>query len=204
MKRKNEAYKLGSQGFPSRNAAITSSYDRGLPIFRRRALDDFYRKAQPLPDYPVWAERGNFAQFLELNEFEIASTCFREEVERYLRNLSNYHQFPLVEDTDKFINNYDDLEEDESKGYGRSIQRPAASTSSDRNTSSQYFDLCTTIEHDWAIRTNFSLCRTIVLGKSGHVPVIRVHERNIRHPLTTESKLHATSSTINYHRPKLL
>ncbi|KAJ7610039.1 hypothetical protein DFH06DRAFT_1346176 [Mycena polygramma] len=104
---------------------LMSNLTSALASRKNRALDDFYRKAQPLPDYPVWAERGNFAQFLELNEFEIASTSFREEVERFLRNLTNYHHFPLVEDQDKFVNDYDDPEDEESgdhKGKGRTIE----------------------------------------------------------------------------------
>jgi hypothetical protein len=89
---------------------LMSRLTSALASRKTQALDDFYRKAQPLPEYPIWGEKGNFAQFLELNEFEIASTCFREEVERYLRYLTNYHQFPSVEDQDKLLN-FDEDEE---------------------------------------------------------------------------------------------
>ncbi|KAJ7484564.1 hypothetical protein FB451DRAFT_1169606 [Mycena latifolia] len=86
---------------------LMSLLTSALASRRRAASDDFYRKCQVLPEYPVWAETGNFGQFLELNEFEIASATFREEVERFLQALTNYHAFPSMEDPDQFISHGD-------------------------------------------------------------------------------------------------
>ncbi|KAJ7125553.1 hypothetical protein C8R43DRAFT_1135396 [Mycena crocata] len=101
-------------------------------IYSRKvaASDDFYRKAITMPEYPTWGDRGNFSQFLELNEFEIASTCFREEVERYLKYLANYHTFPNYEDQEKLLGYDDDEESSDQKGKERDFEsnEPAVET----------------------------------------------------------------------------
>ncbi|KAJ7756500.1 hypothetical protein DFH07DRAFT_773196 [Mycena maculata] len=81
---------------------LMSKLTSALSTRRHAASDDFYRRCEVLPEYPVWAERGNFNEFLELNEFEIASTMFRDEVERFLRYLTNYHTYPAAEDHEKY------------------------------------------------------------------------------------------------------
>ncbi|KAJ6575859.1 hypothetical protein B0H10DRAFT_1963715 [Mycena sp. CBHHK59/15] len=86
--------------------------------------DDFYQKAQTVPEYPVWGDRGNFDQFLELNKFEIASSCFREKVERYLQYLTNFHTFPSIEDHQQFLHDEDDKipAHNNRKGKGHKIE----------------------------------------------------------------------------------
>lgn len=69
-----------------------------LAVKRAEARDNLIIKGDGIPGLPVWSLDGNLNQFWNFNDFEILSAVYRAEVEIFLGQLADAHNFEVIKE----------------------------------------------------------------------------------------------------------